>query len=107
LCGKNWQQVGVEKRLPPKTLASSHGEVVAGLGSSGSGGRVRMCPLYSARPIIRGAHASGGRERLPDGTHHHGGRDRVPCAPPWGAHASREGLWDFFVVAIICLKYDV
>jgi hypothetical protein len=48
-------------------------------------------PLYSACPIIRGAHASGGRERIPDGTHHHGGcapptgtngRERNPCAPP-------------------------
>jgi hypothetical protein len=38
-----------------------------------------MRPLYSARPIIRDTHTSGGRERLPDGTHHHGGH---ACAPP-------------------------
>ena len=40
--GNKWRWA---PRLPPKTLASSYREVVTGLGSSRSGGRVRMRPL--------------------------------------------------------------
>jgi hypothetical protein len=61
---KNGTKWGWAPRLPPKTLASSHGEVVAGPGSSRSGGRMRMRPFIQCAPHHKG-HARLGGARMP------------------------------------------